>query len=248
MGIEATVSRDISWIRTHILVALLAIVLIAGSIIGGVALFERLIEAHDARVAAADLAKNNVDTATQAALMAQLTQMQAADAARDAANTALIKSLVGQMAASRAATTKQVATDNTLDAAAAAQRLITQTKATPGEVTVVNNSLLVDLPLSRTIVANLDLLSQAQSDVTNLTGQLAAQTILTKDAKAEADKANQVIAADKIELIATVKADQAACVVSTNIAVDAQKTKDKKHAVWSAIGGFIGGIFLGRKI
>jgi len=247
MGIEATVSRDISWIRAHILIALLAVVLIAGTIIGGVALFEHLVEAHDARVAAEDLAKNQVDTATQAALMNQLTQMQAADAAREAANTALIKSLVGQMAVSRAATTKQVATDNTLDAAAAAQRLITQTKAAPGEVTVVNNSLLLDLPLARVVVADLDLLAQAQSDVTNLTGQRDAQIILTNDAKAEADKANQVIAADKVELIAAVKADQAACVVSTNIAVDAQKKKDNKHAVWSAIGGFIGGFFLGRK-
>ena len=236
--------RDVTWVRTHVIAILVSIALIVGLILGGVYLVEDLVAKHDASVAAADMAKNNIDTATQAALMNQLTQMQAADAARDAANVALIGSLVKQMTQSRAITVKQVAADNTLDAAAAAQRLIVQTKAAPGEVTVVNNSLLTDLPISRTIIANLDLLAQAQSDVTNLTGQLGAQTVLTTDATASLAVANQVIVADKVELVATVKADLAVC----DARVSAQKVADRKHAVWAAIGGFIGGIFLGNRL
>ena len=76
------IENDITWIRAHILVCLLSIAIIAGSIIGGISLFESLIERHDERVAAAQQKTEGVDTATQAALMTQLQQDRAADAAR----------------------------------------------------------------------------------------------------------------------------------------------------------------------
>jgi phage FluMu protein gp41 len=245
---QATIEKDIVWIRGHILASLLAIALIVGSIIGGVSLFESLIEKHDARVAAAQQAKEGVDTATQAAFMTQLNQIQAANATRDAAQTALIQSLVRQMAQQHAVTAKQIQTDATLDATAAAVRLVTQTKASPSDVTVSNDTVSMTLPLTRTVIANLDLLPQAQSDVTNVQGQLSAQQILTSDAKVELDKATQVIASDKTELIATVKADSAACAVSTNDAVQKQATKDSKRNKWLIIFGAIAGGFIGHSL
>ena len=218
----------------------ITVALIAGSIIGGISLFESLIEKHDARVAAAQQAKEGVDTATTAALMTQLAQDRADNAARDAANTALIQSLVTQMSQQRAQTAKQIKTDATLDAQAAAARLVAQTKASPSDVTVSNDLVTMTLPLTRNVVASLDLLAQAQSDVNNLQGQLSAQQILTSDAKIEASDAQKIIAADKVELIDTIKADNAACKVE----VDKQGKKDLKRGFWASLVSFVGGVIV----
>ena len=239
-----TVEKDIAWIRGHILVALLAIVVLAGTIFGGISLVEYLNLKHDERTAAATLAKEGVNTATQAAFMAQLQQEHADNLVRDAAQTALINSLVSQMAQQRAATAKQVSTDATLDAKAAAARLVTQTKASPSDVTVVNDTVSMTLPLTRTVVADLDLFDQSQRDVTNLQSQLGAQKILTSDSKVELETANQVISADKVELISTIKADNAAC----DVRVDKQGIKDLKRGVWASIASAVIGIFIGRRL
>ena len=236
----ATIERDITWIRGHILASILAIALIAGSIIGGIGLFESLIEKHDARVAATQLQKEGVDTAAQAALLAQLAQDRAANTARDAQQTALIQTLVQQMSQQRAQTAQQIKTDATLDAKAAAARLVLQTQAQPSQVTTNNNLVTMDLPLTQVVVADLDLWRQAQNDVNNLGSQLSAQQTLTSDAKVEAADAQKVIVADKIELLATIRADNDAC----NVRVDKQAAKDRKRGIWATIGGILGGVIL----
>jgi hypothetical protein len=235
-----TIEKDLTWFHAHILAVVFSVVLLAGIIIGGIGLFESLIERHDARVAVAQLQKEGVDTATQAAFAQQLAQLQAANTARDAQQTALIQTLVQQMSQQRAQTAKQIKTDATLDAQSAAARLVLQTKAQPSQVTVSNNLVAMDLPLTQVVVTDLDLLQQAQSDVNNLQGQLGAQQILTSDAKVEAAAAQNVIAADKTELIQTIKADNAACKVE----VDAQAKKDRKRGFWATIGGIVGGVIL----
>ena len=234
----ANIERDITWIRGHILASILAIALIAGSIIGGISLFESQIEKHDARVAAAQLQKEGVDTAAQAALLAQLAQDRAANTARDAQQTALIQTLVQQMSQQRAQTAQQIKTDATLDIKQAAQRLAAQMKAEDGSVGIQNDLVTMTLPLTRNVVAALDLLPQAESDVKNFQAQLDAQIILTSDAKVEASDAKNVIAADKIELIDTIKSDNAACKVE----LDMQAKKHLKRGFWATIGGILGGI------
>ena len=240
VSVITAAEKDIAWIKGHVLTALLTVALLAGSIIGGVALFESLIERHDARVAAAQQAKEGVDTATTAALMAQLTQDRVANTARDAQQTALIQTLVGQMASQHAQTARQIKTDGTLDAKTAAARLIVQTKMTSADVTVVNDSVTMTLPLTRIVVSELDMFSQAQADVINLQGQLSAQQILTSDAKVEASDAQKIIAADKVELIQTIKADNAACKAE----VDKQASKDRKRGFWATLGGIVTGVIL----
>jgi len=240
----ASVERDITWIRGHVIVALLAVALIVGSIIGGVGLFESLIEKHDARVAAAQLQKEGVDTATQAALLAQLEQDRTANAQRDATQAALIQSLITQMAQQRAATAKQVTQDSTLDLQSAAQRLADQTNYKNGDIGIKDGLVTMSLPATRTVVADLDLYVQAQADVTNLDGQLDAQKILTSDAKGEVADEKNVIAADKTELIETIKADNAAC----NLRVDQQASKDRKRGFWVALVAAVAGGFLGHAL
>ena len=233
----SSLATDLAWFRTHAIIALVAIALIGGLVIGSIDLIERLEEKHDAAVAAATQKKEGVDTSAQAALVAELAKEHADDQARDAQQTALIQTLVQQMAAQHAQTAKQIATDATLDAKAAGARLATQENAGAGDVTVVNDSVTMSLPFTRKVVADLDELQQAKSDVTNITGQLGAQTILTNDAKVELQTANQVIAADKTELVATVKADNAAC----QVRVDAEAAKGRKRTFWAALlGGILG--------
>jgi hypothetical protein len=235
-----TITKDIAWVRGHVIVVLLAVALIVGSIVGGISLFEGMVEKHDARVAAAQLQKEGVDTATTAALVAQLAQDHSANVSRDLAQTALIQTLVTQMAQQRAQTATQVATDTTLDAQAAAQRLVQQTKSLPTDVTVNKDLVTMTLPLTRIVIADLDLLPQAQNDVLNLQGQLGAEKILTSDAKVEASDANKIIAADKVELIQTIKSDNAACKVE----VDAQAAKDRKRGIWASLASFAGGLIV----
>ena len=238
------IEKDLTWFHAHIIAVVFAVVMLAGIIIGGVSLFESLIERHDARVAAAQQAKEGVDTATTAALMAQLAQDRAANVQRDATQTALIQTLVQQMAQQRARTAKQIQTDATLDAQAAAARLVQQTKSAPTDVTVSNDLVTMTLPLTRIVVADLDLLPQAQADVNNLQSQLDAQKILTSDSKVEAQDAQKIIQADKTELIATIKADNSAC----QVRVDAQASKDRKRGFWVTLASFIAGAAVGYKL
>jgi len=106
----------------------------------------------------------------------------------------------------------------------------------------------MDLPLTRIVIANLDELPQAQSDVTNLQGQLTAQQIITQDAKTQLGTANQIIAADKTELIQTVQADNAACTVKINTAVDAEKKKARKRSFWFSVASFLAGAYIGHRL
>lgn len=243
-GVITRVETDIAWVKLHFIAIFFFLALLVGGVVGIASLIEHVEEAHDARVAAADLKKENVDTQTVQALVSQLAQEHAADEVRDAQQQATIQTLITQMAQQHAATAKQVSTDASLDAQAAASRLVAQTKSSPSDVTVNNDAVTMTLPMTRTVVADLDLFAQAQNDVTNLNGQLASQKILTSDAKTELGTAQGVITADKVELIATIKADNAACVASTKIAVDAEAKKGRKRGFWAVLATAAGMAFL----
>jgi hypothetical protein len=216
------------------------LLLAASLVYGGIVGIEDLLDRHDQKAAAAQLTRENVDTSTTTALLAQLQKQQADDEARDAQAMATIQSLAKQMSISRSQTAQQIATDVTLDAQTAATKLVAQTKTSPSDAAASGNTVVVSLPLARIIVANLDELPQAQADVTNLQGQLVAETTLATDTKAQLDTANQTIDADKVELVAAVKADNAQCKVE----VDAQAKKDRKRGFWVTLLAIAGGVAL----
>ena len=237
-----TASKTATVVTTVASHPLIHLIVVATLVYGGVVGFEDLVTKHDASVAVAQLKKEGVDTTTTTALLAQLQTQQAADEARDAQAQATILSLISKMKAGDAATKKQVQTDSTLDLQSAAARLATQTKSS--DVGTQNGLVTMSLPLTRIVVADLDELPQAQADVTNLQGQLTAETTRATDVQSELDTAQQAIAADKTELIQSVKADNAACKVQ----VDAQAAKDRKRGIWVAIGSFVGGVILGSRL
>lgn len=240
-GIVTRVENDLAWMKLHFIAILVFLGLLTAGVLGAVSLIEHLEEAHDVRIAAVQLKAENVDTSAQQALVAELAKEHADDQVRDAQQSALIQSLISQMQQQHAATAKQVATDSTLDAQAAASRLVSQTRVSPSEAMVNGDNVTMDLPMTRTVVADLDNFTQAQSDVTNLQDQLAAQQTLTTDAKTELGTSNGIIATDKTELIQTIKADNAACVASTKVAVDEERNKGNKRTFWGTVIGIITG-------
>jgi len=219
---------------------LLHLAVIAGLIYGGVVGIEDLVAKHDEKVAATQLQRENVDTSTQAALLSQLQKQQSDDEARDSQALLTIQSLVQQMKTSRTQTAVQVKTDASLDAQDAASRLVSQTKSGATDAVANGNTVVLSLPLTRIIVANLDELPQAQSDVVNLQGQLTAETTVATDTKGQLDTANQTIVADKTELVAAIKADNAQCKVQ----VDQQAAKDRKRGFWVTLLAIAGGVAL----
>lgn len=242
------IEKDYDWVKLHIILLIITIGLLYGGVSLTIRSVDKLIADHDAATAAAQLKQEGVDTSTQQALLGQLQNLEQQSAARDAQQTALIQTLVQQMSSSRAATAKQVQVDSTADAASTASRLATQTKASPADVTASNTAVTLSLPVARTVTSDLDLLTQSQADVTNLQGQIQAQTTLTTDAKAQLSTAQQTINADKVELVQTVQSDNAACDVKINNAVSAQQTKDSKHnKIWGTLI-FIAGALAGHGV
>lgn len=212
--------------------------LFAALVFGGFHFYESARDKYDALEAAQQQKTEGVDTTTQAALLAQLQSEEASAEVRDAQQTALMQSLVAQLKASQVQTAKQVATDSTLDVKDAAQRLATQTNSGSGDVSIVNGNVAMSLPLTRTVITDLDLLPQAQASVTNLQGQLTASQTIEADKAQELATAQQTLTADKTELVATVQADSAACKVE----LDTQAKAARKRGIWETILGVVGGV------
>lgn len=232
------IEQDFSWLKAHAVTALLTAVLLSGAAWGSVTVVEGIIAKHDAANNATEQKIADASAQVQQTLLAQLNQQAAENAAREAQYTAQLKSLTATLAASREQTKQQVATDATLDAQSAAARLVQQTKAAPTDATASGDSVVLTLPLTRKVVQDEDNFAQATADVNNLSQQLAIQQSRSMDALGQLDTANQVIAADKTELIARIDADNSACKVQ----LDQQAAKARKRTLWltilSAIGGF----------
>ena len=233
----SVITKDLSWIKTHIITAMLAAALVAGTAYSSVTVVENIIAKHDAARDTAEQKIADQTAATQAMLLAQLSQQEADANARELQYQAQLKSLTSQLAVSRAQTQQQVATDNTLDVTSAAERLADQTGFKDGSISIKDGNIQLQLPVARKIVADEDNLAQANSDVNNLSQQLAIQQARDTDALGQLDTANKVIAADKTELIARIDADNAACKVQ----LDQQAAKARKRSLWLTILGAIGG-------
>lgn len=214
--------------------------LFAAFVFGGFHIYDGIRDKYDALEATQQQKSEGVDTTAQAALLAQLQTEEANAEVRDAQQTALMQSLVAQLKASQAQTVKQIATDMTLDVKSAAQRLVDQTHYGSGDVSIVNGDVAMSLPLTRTVITDLDLLPQAQASVTNLQGQLTAEQTIEADKAQQLTTAQQTIGADKTELVATVQADNAAC----QVRLDTQAKAARKRSLWLTILGVAGGAVL----
>jgi hypothetical protein len=239
-GIIPTVERDIRWIHSHTILAIIVLVVSAGLVYGAVNFVQGIIERHDEKNAALSSAILAQAKSQNDAALKQLQDQANASAVRDAQQQATINGLIAQLKAEHAALDSQLEKNKTLDAASAAARLAGQVQ---GNVTASGDNVIADLPTARSIVSRIDTGDQAVRDVTNLNGQLDAQKVLTDDAKKNFENAQAVIAKDKDTLIAQIKADGDACEVK----IDKQVRKDEKRGFWMSLASFAAGIFLGHR-
>src|ERR1700677_970042 len=146
--VVSKIEHDWTWIQQHLLALVLVALLIGGAVYGVEGIIARHDAANDSKYAAL-LATQTAQTKT---LVQQLSDFEAQATVRDQQYQATIASLAQTINTRNANAKKQAQVDANLDVSAAAARLAQQTQAAAGEVTVSNNDVLVDLPITRRIV------------------------------------------------------------------------------------------------
>lgn len=235
----SVITKDWDWLKTHILLLAVTGIFVVGSVYG----VESLIARHDA----ASTAKYSVLLDTQI----QQTQAVEKQLATDEAHwTQVEQTLLNQ----NAQLSKTIVTENkqvenqrkadaTLNAQQAAERLTQQTKAASGEVVASGDNVVVDLPITRSIVSDLDLLVGTQDTLKATQTQLVNETTIADNAKSDAAAKNTLIMNLKAQNDAQVKSCDARVAL-----VKAQARKGKlKWFVSGVVVGFIGKrLLLGR--
>ena len=231
--ITSVVAKDWSWFVSH----LVALILVGGLICAGIYGVENLIAKHDA----ATLAKDNAALATVVAqnqtLISEAQTKDALLAQAIASLSAANAQLSAQQNARNVQLATQVKTDATLSAQQAADRLTQQTNAASGEITASGNNVTVDLPMSRQLVTNLDMLPVVEANLADTQKQLANETQIATTAEAD-------VAAQKAEIVGLNKqlADSA---VACTAAVNVEKAKARKGKLKFFGIGFIVGFASG---
>jgi hypothetical protein len=236
--VTSVISKDYSWVVAHLLSLGLVGVLVFASVFG----IEHLIVDHD-------VANSNKYTQilnTQAAQTAAIQKQQQTDEAHFAViETALLAQnaqLTKQITTRNQTVAVQVSADASLSAQQSAARLSQQTNAASGEIVSTNNSVTMDLPITRVITADLDRLALAQNDLTDTQTQLKNETDIATNTATENANDQKLIASQALQLTDASKACQAQIAV---VKSQARKSKLK----WFLTGLGIGlGLWAGHSL
>ncbi len=211
------------------------LILTALVILGAVYGIEKAIAAHDA-VEAAKYA--TIFTTQQTALQQELVQSAANEkewqtqiAAIMTQNGTLAKNIVSRDTQS----TKQIATDATLTTTDAATRLSAQSGAAPGEVVATATGVSIDLPITRSIVSDLDQLVTVRQDLTDTETQLKGESIIATDAQTDAAGQKKIV----VGLQAQLDTQVTACKTQV-AAVKSAARKSKFKLFFEGVGVGIG--------
>ena len=232
--ITAVIKRDYAWFTQHILLLAFIAMLVGGAVYG----VDSIIARHDVATSQKFEQILQQQAAQTATLQKQLSDDEAVNAQRDAQFQATIASLSQSIVQRDANAKKQSAVDASLSAAAAAQRLVQQTGASPSQVTVSGNLVTMDLPLTRNVVSDLDALVVARGDLADTQKQLTAQSGLTADANQNLVDAKKVIGSQTLQL-----ADQTAACKSE---IKTLKAKQRKNLFKAFFAGVVVGIIGGH--
>lgn len=186
----STLAKDWTWFTSH----LTAIVIVIGLIVASVYFVESLEAKHDAKEAAIYTSLSAAQTAQNQALETQLKT--------DESNWTVIQSqllaqnsqLAQAVAQKNQQLSVQVKTDATLDAQSAATKLEQQTGASSGEVVAQNNNVVLDLPVTRRVVSDLDTLPVVQSNLASTQTQLTNETTVANNNAQDAADQKKVVA------------------------------------------------------
>ena len=229
----STLQTKLSYFYHHILL----LVIVVGLAAGMVYKFEGLLEKHDL----AQEAKYNSLLAAQAqqtaALETQLTAQEAhwqqIEQTLLAQNASLTKTIANQ----NQQTSSQVKNDATLSAQQAAARLTQQTGANSGEIVASNNTVVLDLPVSRNIAASLDLLAGAQADLLSTQTQLNNETTIATNLQTQTTQQTAIIAGLQKQNV-----EQVAACTAEVAAIKKANTKSKIKAFFIGVGTVLLGV------
>jgi hypothetical protein len=215
-----TISEDLQWVKTHVILLVFVVCLA----IGGVYCIETIIAKHDDATNARWQAINQAQIAQVKDLSDKLSSDEKERAQENAQQTAILAQLaasISQRDKNAATTIKQ---DSTLQASDIAKKLTTQTGAQPGEITTQGDNTVVDLPMSRIIVANLDQLPTTQADLIDTQKQLVSETNIASNFQSDAVQEADVITAMKNQ---EAVADKACKAQIADVKAQARKSKIK---------------------
>jgi len=236
--IKSVITRDINYLKHHLLLLVAAAVLIFGAVYG--------VESLMAGRAAENDAKWQTILNTQIAQTQLLQQKLATDEANWAAVNAQLlatnQKLSGMIDARDKQLQDQLKKNATLTAVEAAQRLEQQTQAKPGEITVSGNTVTLDLPITQQVVSTYDKLVVLQTDLADTKTQLKNETAVTVNLQQNIDRQKEVITG-----LETVNKDQfKACDAQVkNLKAQARKSKTKWFFVGVAVG-YLGRVLTAR--
>lgn len=231
-----TISNDLSWLKHHIVLLVIVIVLVGASVYG----IESIIARHDAVSSAkADivLQQQTAQTNLLATKLQQDEQLSAQQNAQLMAMNAQLSSYITQRDKAAAIIVQK---DATLSALEAAQKITVQTKAQPGEVVVQGDTVQMDLSVSRTVVANQDQLPVVQADLTDAKTEIRqGETVIENLQTVVLDGRNTI---DSMKTQA-VDADRACKAEVATVKAQARKSK-LKWFLTGLITGIIGGRYI----
>lgn len=228
------ITTDLAWIKNHVIALVLAAALAAGSVWGVLS----IVDSHDAKNAAIADARLAAATAQTTAAQNQLAQEQTQLLALIQQLQAQNLKLSQSISARNTQTATQVKTDASLSAQEAAVRLATQTQAQPGQIVVSGNNLVLDLPLTRSIVSDLDLLVTAQANYADSQTQLNNETQLFNKSQDENAQSTKVIE----DLTGQNKEQVLVCKAQIEV-LKAQNRKSKIKTFFVGFGlGFVAGV------
>ena len=219
-------TTDWNWIKAHTALLVLAASLAAGSVYGVDALIakhdaanEKLADARLVTATAQTTAAQNQLAQEQQQLLVLVQQLQAQNA-----------KLSQSISARNTQTATQVKNDASLSAQEAAVRLSAQTQASPGEVVATGDTVVLDLPMSRHVVSDLDLLVTSQADLQDTQTQLANETQLFNKSQDET--------AAQAKVIADLTGQNKEQVVVCNAQIEVLKASNRKSKIKSFFIGF----------
>lgn len=226
---NSTIMHDLSWMKSHLLLVALIVILVFGTVYG----IESLIAKHDSARESKDTQILTLITAQTTDLKARMTQDESAASIRDAQYAATIAQLSGAIGRQNQALVQQIKVNATLTASQTAQAISQKTQAQPGEVSAQGDNVLLALPVARTINSDLDKLSTTLVQLDEKQKQLDAQTGLTTDAILDSVNGKKVITSLETQMA---QADKVCKDTISTVKAQARKSKLK----WFGIGYLLG--------
>lgn len=223
-------------IKSH----LLAIIVVALLIFGGVYGVDSLIERHDARTDSKYTAILDAQVKQTATLQQQLTTDEAAWSKLQAQLIAQNATLAKEIESRNTQLATQIKADATLSAVQVAAQLVEQTKTTASDITVNGDSISLDLTSARVITQDLDTLPVVQANLANTQTQLKNETTIATNAQSDATNEKAIIVSQTSQL-----ADQTKACNAQIASVKAQARKSKFK--WFGLG-FVAGFFSAHAI